>query len=55
MAMVKEWVNISEYSNNMLKLIKATYHLKNKSQALEHMLNEYYEKVLHPVIQKNNQ
>jgi len=52
--MVKEWINISDHTNNLLKGIKTAYHLKNKSQAVEYMLNEYYEKVLQPIIQKNN-
>lgn len=51
--MVKEWVNISENSNKVLNIIKKTYHLKNKSQAVEYMLNEYYEKVLQPTLHLN--
>ncbi len=44
--MVKAVINIKEHTNKILNIIKAKYGLKDKSQAIDKMAEEYEESVL---------
>lgn len=44
--MVKAIINVKEHTNKLLNIIKAKYGLKDKSQAIDKMAEEYEEKVL---------
>lgn len=44
--MVKAIINIREETNKILNIIKAKYGLKDKSEAIDKMAEEYGEKVL---------
>ena len=44
--MVKAVVDVDEHTNKILNIIKAKYGLKDKSQAIDKMAEEYEEKVL---------
>lgn len=46
--MVKAMVDISVQANQILNLIKAKYHLKTKSEAINKLAEEYKEEMLHP-------
>lgn len=48
--MVKAIVNISDEANRILNVIKASYGLKDKSQAIDAMAKEYEELVFEPRI-----
>jgi len=45
--MVKAMINISKETNKVLNVIKAKHDLKNKSEAIDHVAQEYAIKVLH--------
>ncbi len=44
--MVKAIINVKEETNQILNIIKAKFGLKDKSQAIDKMAEEYSEKVL---------
>ncbi|MFQ6056598.1 MAG: DUF2683 family protein [Methanosarcinales archaeon] len=46
--MVQATINISEKSNKILNLVKSKYGLKNKSQAIEKIIESYGEDILEP-------
>ena len=46
--MVKAIININENTNRLLNILKAKYGLKDKSQAIEKMAEEYEEEILEP-------
>jgi hypothetical protein len=46
--MVKAIININENANRILNILKAKYGLKDKSQAIEKMAEEYEEEILEP-------
>ena len=46
--MVQAVIRISEHANRVLNLIKAKYGLKDKSQAIEVMAEEYEQEILEP-------
>jgi len=46
--MVKAIININESTNRLLNIIKAKYDLKDKSQAIDKMAEQYEEEVLEP-------
>lgn len=48
--MVKAIVNISDDANRILNIIKAEYGLKDKSQAIDRMAEDYKEMVFKPKI-----
>lgn len=48
--MVKAIVDISEDANRILNIIKAEYGLKDKSQAIDRMAEDYKEMVFEPKI-----
>ena len=48
--MVKALIDISDDANRILNVIKATYSLKDKSQAIDVMAKEYEEFVFEPKI-----
>lgn len=48
--MVKALIDISNNTNRILKVIKASYDLKDKSQAIDIMAKEYDELVFIPKI-----
>lgn len=48
--MVKALVNISNKANRMLMIVKAEYGLKDKSQAIDAMAEEYEKLVFEPKI-----
>ncbi len=54
--MVQAIINIPEHTNQLLNIVKAKYGLKDKSQAIERMAEEYEEIVLEkpfkPAMQK---
>ena len=41
--MVSALLNLSENTNRVLNIIKTKYQLKDKSQAVEHLVNKYIE------------
>ncbi len=46
--MVQAIIKISDHTNNVLNVIKAKYVLKNKSEAIELMAEQYEEELLAP-------
>lgn len=48
--MVKALINISDKTNRILMIIKAEYGLKDKSQAIDKIAEEYEEFVFEPKI-----
>ncbi len=46
--MVQAIISISKRANRVLNLVKAKYDLKDKSQAIEKMAEEYENEVLEP-------
>lgn len=46
--MVQAMININEHANRVLNIIKAKFGLKDKSEAIEIMANQYAEEVLEP-------
>ena len=46
--MVKALVTISEQTNRVLNIVKAEYGLKDKSQAIDRMAEDYEELVFEP-------
>ncbi len=46
--MVQAVINIKERSNRILNIIKAKYGLKDKSQAIEHVIEQYESNFLEP-------
>lgn len=48
--MVKALINITDNANRILNVVKASYGLKDKSQAIDVMAKEYEELVFEPKI-----
>ncbi len=46
--MVQAIINIDEKTNRILNILKAKYGLKDKSQAIDVMAQQYEEKILEP-------
>lgn len=46
--MVQAIINITEHSNRILNIIKAKYGLKDKSEAINVVVEEYEEAILEP-------
>ena len=46
--MVQAIINISEEANRVLNIVKAKHGLKDKSEAIEVMADEYRENILEP-------
>jgi hypothetical protein len=46
--MVQAIINIKENTNRLLNIIKAKYGLKDKSQAIDMMAQEYEQEILEP-------
>ncbi len=46
--MVKAIVNISDENNQVINIIKAKYNLKDKSEAINKIIEEYAELLLEP-------
>lgn len=46
--MVQAMINISENSNRVLAIVKAKYGLKDKSAAIEMVVNEYEDGLMEP-------
>lgn len=46
--MVKAIVNISDENNQIINIIKAKYNLKDKSEAINKIIEEYAELLLEP-------
>ena len=46
--MVQAIINISDHSNRILNVVKAKYGLKDKSEAIDVMAEEYEEALLEP-------
>ncbi len=46
--MVQAIININEHANRVLNILKAKYGLKDKSQAIEKMAEEYEQQILEP-------
>ncbi len=46
--MVQAMINISKKANQVLNIVKARYSLKDKSQAVEHVIIEYGVDILEP-------
>ena len=46
--MVQAVINIEEQANRVLNMVKAKYGLKDKSEAIELVVKEYYDKLLEP-------
>ena len=46
--MVKAIININEHTNRLLNILKAKYGLKDKSQAIDKMAEQYEEEILEP-------
>ena len=48
--MVKALINISDTTNRILAIVKAQFGLKDKSQAIDKLAEEYEEQVFEPTI-----
>ncbi len=48
--MVKAIINISDEANRILNIVKAEFGLKDKSEAIEKLAEEYEEQVFEPKI-----
>jgi hypothetical protein len=46
--MVKAIININESTNRIINILKAKYDLKDKSQAIDKMAEQYEEEILEP-------
>ena len=46
--MVQAVINIKERANRVLNIVKAKYGFKDKSQAIEHVIEQYEETFLEP-------
>ena len=46
--MVNAMINISQDANKTLNVVKALHGLKDKSEAIELVVKEYYDKLLEP-------
>ena len=46
--MVQAMINISENANQILNIVKAKFGLKDKSEAIDMMANQYEEEILEP-------
>ncbi|MHA2343024.1 MAG: DUF2683 family protein [Candidatus Hodarchaeales archaeon] len=46
--MVQAIINVDNHTNRILNIIKAKFGLKNKSEAIEVMANQYEEHILDP-------
>lgn len=46
--MVQAIVNFSEHENRVINIVKGKFGLKNKSEAIEHIINEYEKEHLEP-------
>ncbi|MEK6937750.1 MAG: DUF2683 family protein [Nanoarchaeota archaeon] len=46
--MVQAIININEHANQVLNIVKAKFSLKDKSEAIEIMAQQYEEEVLEP-------
>lgn len=46
--MVQAIINISKETNRILNILKAKYDLKNKSEAIDRMAQEYQQDILEP-------
>ena len=46
--MVQAVINFSEHENRVINIVKGKYGLKNKSEAIEHIINEYEKEHLEP-------
>ena len=46
--MVQALINVSKHTNRILNIIKAKYDLKDKSEAINVMAEEYEEEILEP-------
>ncbi len=46
--MVKAMVNLSEYENRVLNIIKAKFGFRNKSEAIEWIIQKYESEFLEP-------
>jgi hypothetical protein len=46
--MVQALINITEHSNRVLNIVKAKYGLKDKSEAINIMAEQYEEDILEP-------
>jgi len=46
--MVKAIININQRTNRLLNIIKAKYGLKDKSEAIDKMAEQYNEEILEP-------
>ncbi|MBR9691785.1 DUF2683 family protein [Candidatus Woesearchaeota archaeon] len=46
--MVQAIININERANRILNIVKAKFGLRDKSEAIEMMANQYEEEVLEP-------
>jgi len=46
--MVQAVINIKEHANRVLNIVKAKYGFKDKSQAIEHVIEKYEEAFLEP-------
>ena len=48
MPMVKAIINISDENNQIINIVKAKYNLKDKSEAINKIIEEYAEILLEP-------
>jgi hypothetical protein len=48
--MVQAVINIDENTNRVLNIVKAKYGLKDKSQAINLVVNEYEQRALEPAL-----
>ncbi len=46
--MVQAVINLDEHENRVINIIKGKYGLKNKSEAIEYIVNEYEKEHLEP-------
>ena len=46
--MVQALINISDHANHILNIVKAKYNLKNKSEAIDLMAEQYEDELLEP-------
>ena len=46
--MVQALINISDHANHILNIVKAKYNLRNKSEAIDLMAEQYEDELLEP-------
>ena len=46
--MVQAVINLSEHENRVINIIKGKFGLRNKSEAIEYIINEYEKEYLEP-------